>query len=119
MRNDSMPEKDITLGEVYRAVLSLKEEFVETRKEIVISHNELRAEVTSLGLKLKEFEIKTGVLERQNKALEVDSKALEDRLRSIELVEPTKSTDPWARVGAAISGVGGLIYWWIHNGSGN
>jgi hypothetical protein len=117
MRTD-MPDKDITLGEVYRAVLSLKEEFIETRKDISESHNALREDLKAQGLKLKELEVKNRGLEDQNKSTIALNQALADRVRSLELVEPGKGSDPWARIGAAASGLGGLVYWWLHGAGG-
>lgn len=105
-----MADKDITLGEVYRAVLSLKDEFVETRKEITVAHDVLREEQKVISLKLKESEVKIRVLED-------GKKSLEDRVLSLEKAETPSSNDNLARASAGIgSGLALLASWWLSRG---
>ena len=98
-----MPDKDITLGEVYRAVLSLKDEFTDTRRELMENHKLLRDEVSGHTLALAE--------ERYAR------QAIEARLLILE-ASKTATSDPWARVGAGISALatGALTYWMSRGG---
>jgi hypothetical protein len=109
MRQD-MPDKDITLGEVYRAVLSLRDEFIDTRVEIKTAHDALRNDLAAQGLELREAQVKI-------KAFEEFRRMTENRITSLERVETPKSSDPLARVGAGLgAGLTLLASWWMSRG---
>lgn len=115
MRQD-MPDKDITLGEVYRAVLSLKEEFAQTRTEIHEGYQRLRDECAQNTLANKGNEVRLGMIEERNKEL---SAAL---LKLKSDIDRTPKGDPMARIGAALATVltalGAAIMWWLQNAGG-
>jgi hypothetical protein len=110
---ETMPEQDITLGEVYRAVLSIREDLQQTRTEIQSSHHNLSAEQQQQALAMREHEVTLRHLTDRIVVLEtVKLNSVETRVQSLE-ASPKSSPDNLGRAMALIGGaiLAGLQWW--------
>lgn len=95
-----MTDNDITLWEVYRAVLALQREVREGRLEAREGHDRLRDDVTTQGLAIREHEVR-----------------LDSYMGSIQELKDTPHKDMTARwtaigsfVGAILAAIGGGMH---------
>jgi hypothetical protein len=100
-------DNDVTLGEVYRAVLSLRDELVETRKEWHDVHHVLRKDVSQHSLSIRACEVKLDVLNPVPERLST----MAGRVTALET--ETKHADPAARIGALVGTALATLFAWL------
>ena len=118
-----MPDKDITLGEVYRAVLSLRDEVHAIRTEFTESQQRLRDDNIRFGLNIKEHEVRIEMLEvrmkeydRLKTEIRTANETLGLRVQTIENAGASRNADPWARVGSVLSALAAGAAAWFAKG---
>jgi hypothetical protein len=112
---ETMPEQDITLGEVYRAVLAIREDVQQTRTEIMSSHNTLSTEQNQQALAMKENEVNVRHLTERVLALEtIKLNSVDNRIQALEL-HPKSSADNVSRaLLGALAVIGAALQWWFN-----
>lgn len=114
-----MPDKDITLGEVYRAVLGVREELHVIRSEFTESQQRLRDDSIKYGLNIRENEVRIEMLEARLAQLDRqknDAASLVLRVQNLENAGSPKASDPWARIGSIISALAAGAAAWFAKG---